>query len=117
NNIGSSTSSNILQGTTRNIGNTCMSATSGVVLTVTGNTTNPSTVLVGNSSTTAPALKLINNPAGTNTDFFLTIDSSGVVKQTASTIQSGFIIYGGQPGPLTIATTNNSSLTLGGCNG
>lgn len=116
-NIGSSVSSNTMQGTNRFIGNNFMSAASGVVLTVTGNATNPSTVLVGNSSTTAPALKLINNPTGVNTDFLLTIDSTGVVKQTGSSIQSGFIINGGQPGPLTIATTNSSTLTLGGCNG
>lgn len=111
-NIGSSASTNTIQGTNDIIGNTFMSAPTGVVLTVTGNATNPSTVLVGNSTTTAPALKLINNPAGSNTDFLLTIDSTGVVRQTPSSIQTGFIVNGCQPGPLTIGTTNGTSLSL-----
>jgi len=111
-NIGNSASANTLQGTTRNIGNTYMSSASGVVLTVTGNATNPSTVLVGNSSTIAPALKLINNPLGTISDFILTIDAAGVVKQTIDPIQTGFVINGGQPGPLTIGTTDATTLNF-----
>lgn len=111
-NIGSSTSSNTLQGTTRNIGASLFSATSGVVLTVTGNSAQPSTVLVGSSSTTAPALKLVNNPTAAITDFNLTINSSGAIKQSASSIQSQFILNGGQTGPLTIGTTDATSLNF-----
>lgn len=110
-NMGSSASTNTMQGTTHVIGNTFMSAASGVVLTVTGNATNASTVLVGNSSTTAPALRLINNPASAATDFFLTIDSSGVVRQGAAAF-GNVILNGGQPGPLTIGTTDTTSMTF-----
>lgn len=105
--IGNAASVNTLQGVSHLVGATFMSNNSnGTVLTLTGNASNPALVVVGNSSTTAPALRLLNNPPSDGGDNLLMIDTSGVIK--TSTTQS--VIYnGGQRGPLTVGSTNNSS--------
>ena len=52
------------------------------------NTTAPTEVITGNSTTTAPALQLFGNPTAQSSNFFLTIDSSGNVTQSTTTIGS-----------------------------
>jgi len=103
---------NVGPSTTAINGATTIAATAGIPLSATGNASNPTIVSTGSSTTTAPALQLLNNPVGVDTDFFLTIDSTGVVKQSTSTIATGFIVNGGQPGPLTIGTTNATSMNF-----
>lgn len=111
-NLGNSSSTNTIQGTTSFIGSTFMSnPTGGVVLTITGNASNPALVAVGNSSTTAPALRLFNLPASVSTDVALTIDSLGNVKQGTNPY-TNVIFNGGQAGPITIGTTNNTTLSF-----
>ena len=79
--------------------------------TMTGNASAPTLILTGNGSTTAPALRMLGVPTAATSNFILAIDGSGNVTET--TLSNGtFIVNGGQPGPLTIGTTNATSLTL-----
>ena len=60
-------------------------------LNVTGVAGNAALVSTGFSTTMAPALRLINNPPSSPTDFLLTIDTLGNVKQgTASSAFGNF---------------------------
>jgi len=91
---------------------TIAAPSSGVALSVTGNTGASAITTTGNSTTTAPALTLVNNPASASTDFLLTIDNAtGVVKQAATSIGT-FIVSGCQTGPLSIGTSDATTLTL-----
>lgn len=82
-------------------------ASSGVGLQVTGNVLAPAALFTGQSTTTAPALRLAGVPTGTSSDVFLTLDGSGNVTRSASSL-AGVIVNGGQAGALTIGSTNNS---------
>jgi hypothetical protein len=95
-----------------NEGGTVLAApTSGAALAVTGNAGASAIVATGNGTTAAPALTLIGNPASTPTDFLLTIDAGGVVRESTITT-TNFIVNGCQPGPLTIGTSDATSLTF-----
>ena len=83
---------------------------SGVALSVTANSGASAITATGNGTTTAPALVLLGVPAGSVTDSFLTIDTSGIVKQSASGINA--IINGCQTGPVIIGTDNITTLTF-----
>ena len=85
--------------------------TSEVGLTVTGNAGASAIEGIGNGTTTAPALKLLNNPAGSNTDFFLTINNAGVVTESLLT-PTNFLSNGCQAGPITIGTSDATSVNL-----
>src|SRR4029077_7698728 len=95
-----------------------ITVTSGVPLTVTGNASNPTIQSTGSGTATAPALRLIGDPGSLSTDFFLTIDALGNVRQSSATQLFGslpfgnFIVNGGQPGPLTIGTTNATTMSF-----
>lgn len=65
------------------------------------NTTAPTEVITGNSTTLAPALQLFGNPTAQDSNFFLTIDSSGNVTQSTNILS-----------PLLNATSNNVANTL-----
>lgn len=111
-NLGNSSSTNTIEGATSFIGSTFMSnPTGGVVLTITGNASNPALVAVGNSSTTAPALRLFNIPTAVSTDVALTIDSLGNVKQGTNPY-TNVLFNGGQAGPVILGTTNNTTLSF-----
>ena len=84
---------------------------SGVALSVTGNTGASAITATGNSTTTAPALTLIGNPAAVLSDSFLTIDAFGVVKEAALS-GTNLVSNGCQTGPITIGTSDASSLTF-----
>jgi hypothetical protein len=91
-----------------NEGGTVLAApTAGAALSVTGNAGASAIIATGNGTTAAPALTLIGNPVAAPTDAFLTIDASGIVRQS-----TGSFIGGCQAGPLTIGTTDTSSLTF-----
>jgi len=101
-----------------NEGGTVLAApTSGAALSVTGNAGASAIVATGNGTGIAPALTLIGNPASTPADSFLTIDTSGVVREVLISTD-GFIMNGCQAGPLTIGTNDATSLVLAtnGCN-
>ena len=78
-------------------------------LTVNGvSLTSPAILAIGNGTTAAPALRLLNNNVS-STNFILTIDASGNVKQSSSVP----IVNGGQqPGPLVIGTLDGTPLTF-----
>lgn len=84
---------------------------SGVALSATGNTGAGAIVATGNGTTIAPALTLIGNPSSLVTDDFLTIDTAGVVRQS-SLSPDNIIANNCQPGPITIGTSDATSLTL-----
>ena len=87
---------------------------------ITSNSSAPALLLAGQSTTTAPALRMTGVPAAASGNFVLAIDNAGNVTQTAitDTIIGNAIVNGGQTGPLTVGTTNATSLTLvtGGAN-
>lgn len=104
-------------GTTQNLrinnegGTVIAPPSSGIALSVTGNAGASALTATGDGTTIAPALTLINNPASLPADDLLTIDSSGIVRQS-SLAASGFIVNDCQAGPLSIGTSDATSLTL-----
>ena len=79
-------------------------------LTVNGNTSAPAVQVIGNGA--EPTLRLIGNPPSSNSEPLLGLDNLGNVGPFDSLTPSNIIINGGQSGPVTIGTTDSTSLSF-----
>lgn len=83
-NVSGAASANVLKAGDTMTGELRISDATLSPLVVTGNTTTPATLFIGNGTTQASALRLVNNPTAVGTDVLLAIDASGNV--TKSTV-------------------------------
>lgn len=87
-NVSGAASENVLRAGDTMTGELRISDPTHPALILNNNTTTPTAVFTGNGTTQAPALQLINNPTATDSNFFLTIDSSGNITESNVTIGS-----------------------------
>ncbi len=80
---------------------------------VRGNTCIGGDLTVNGNETIQGTLTLLDTPPASVGDFLLTINNDGVVTRSTTFIPGGgFIINGCQPGPLTIGTSDSTTLTF-----
>jgi hypothetical protein len=79
---------------------------------VRGNACIGGNLTINGNETLHGTLTLLNTPLGSPDDLLLTINSAGLVTESSLPISGGFIINGCQPGPLTIGTSDSTTLTF-----